>query len=223
MISSIKGKLTQVTDAYALIENGGVYYEIMLPSALAERLKNNGKIGSEMEFKTIYYIEAGDKKSNYYPRLVGFTSAVDKEFFALFTQVPGLGVKKALKSLVLPIKDIAAAIETKNADTLCQLPGVGKRLADKIIAELNGKTSKYALYKIKEPLAINKTKKSLGPIEKEAIEILLQLQYKRTEAEQMIAEVMKNSPKITKVEDLISLIFNNEQKRTDSIDNKGTY
>ena len=98
MISSIKGLLSQITDQYALVENHGMFYEILLPSGLAERLKENGQIGKEIEFKTIYYIEAGDKKSNHYPRLVGFTDAFDREFFSLFTQVPGLGVKKALKS-----------------------------------------------------------------------------------------------------------------------------
>ncbi|UCE23273.1 MAG: hypothetical protein JSU74_08180 [Candidatus Zixiibacteriota bacterium] len=212
MISCIKGTLAQITDDYALIENGGVFYEILLPSALADRLKTNGKVGSEIEFKTLYYIEAGDKKSNHFPRLVGFTSGIDREFFSLFTQVPGLGIKKALKSLILPIREIATAIETKDAGTLNRLPGVGGRLAEKIIAELNGKTSKFALSRGDEPLAKKDCKKELGPIEQEAIEVLLQLQYKRQEAEDMVARIIKTSPKVSKVEDLISLIFRSEQQ-----------
>ncbi len=212
MIGSIKGILTQITDDFALVENAGVYYEILLPSALAERLKTNGKVGSDIEFKTIYYIEAGDKKSNHYPKLVGFTSAIDREFFSLFTQVPGLGIKKALKSLILPIREIATAIETKDAGTLNRLPGVGGRLAEKIIAELNGKTSKYALSRGDEPLAKKDQKKEPGPIEQEAIEVLLQLQYKRQEAEDMVSRIVKTGPKVTRVEDLISLIFRSEQQ-----------
>ena len=212
MISCIKGTLTQITDDHALVENGGVYYEILLPSGLAERLKSNGQVGSDIEFKTIHYIEAGDKKSNHYPKLVGFTNGIDREFFSLFTQVPGLGIKKALKSLVLPIKDIATAIETKDASTLNRLPGVGGRLAEKIIAELNGKTSKYALSREDKPLAKKDRKQDLGPIETEALEVLTQLQYKRQEAEDMIAKAVQAGPKVTKVEDLISLIFRNEQQ-----------
>ncbi|KAA3636061.1 MAG: hypothetical protein DWP97_03490, partial [Calditrichaeota bacterium] len=80
MISSIRGTLKQITEQYALVENQGTSYEILLPSGLAERLKENGQIGKEIEFKTIYYIEAGDKKSNHYPRLVGFIDSVDREF-----------------------------------------------------------------------------------------------------------------------------------------------
>lgn len=212
MISCIKGILSQITDDYALVENAGVYYEILLPSALADRLKTNGKVGSEIEFKTIYYIEAGDKKSNHYPKLVGFTSSIDREFFSLFTQVPGLGIKKALKSLVLPIREIATAIETKDAATLNRLPGVGGRLSEKIIAELNGKTTKFALSRTDEPLAKKDRKKALGPIEQEAIEVLLQLQYRRPEAEEMIARAVQSGQKVTRVEDLIELIFRNEQR-----------
>ncbi len=212
MIGCIRGILAKITDDFALVENGGVFYEILLPSAVAERMKANGKVGGEIEFKTIYYIEAGDKKSNHYPKLVGFTSNIDREFFSLFTQVPGLGVKKALKSLILPIRDIATAIETKDASTLNRLPGVGGRLAEKIIAELHGKTSKFALSKTDEPLARKDDKKALGPIENEAIEVLLQLQYKRQEAEEMIARAVKSNPKVSRAEDLISLVFRNEQQ-----------
>ena len=212
MISSIKGKLTGITEQYALVENSGILYEILLPSGLADRLKQSGDVGQEIKFKTIYYIEAGDRKSNHYPRLVGFTDIVDREFFSLFTQVPGLGVKKALKSLILPIREIATAIETKNAGTLTRLPGVGARLAEKIIAELNGKTTKFALSKTDEPLAVEKKRKQFDPIEKEAMEILLQLQYKTSEAEQMIARAIESDSKINRVEDLIEQIFKNEQQ-----------
>lgn len=212
MISSIKGKLSQITDQYALVENNGLFYEILLPSALADRMKSNGQIGKEVEFKTIYYIEAGDKKSSHFPRLVGFTNSIDREFFLLFTQVPGMGVKKALKSLTLPIKQIATAIETKDGSALSRLPGVGGRLAEKIIAELHGKTSKFALSKDEEALAVKETKKPLEPLELEAVEILTQLQYKKAEAEEMIARAVKGNPKVSKVEDLISIIFKNEHK-----------
>ena len=212
MISCIKGILSRITDDYALVQIGGMFYEILLPSALAERLKTNGQVGHEIEFKTIYYIEAGDKKSNHYPKLVGFTDNVDREFFSLLTQVPGLGIKKALKSLILPIRDIATAIVTRDTGTLNRFPGVGGRLAEKIIAELNGKTAKFALVRTDEALAKKDLKKAVGPIEREAMEVLSQLQYKRPEAEEIIARVMKANPKVTKVEDLITLIFRSERQ-----------
>ncbi len=209
MISRIKGKLSLVTEHHALVENGGMYYEILVPSGLAEGLKENGNIGDEITFETIYFIEAGDKKSSHYPRLVGFTDPVDREFFSLLTHVPGLGVKKTLKSLILPIRDIATAIETKDAATLSRLPGIGGRLADKIIAELHGKTAKFALSKKAEPLAVSD--RPTIPFESEAIEVLLQLQYSRSEAETMIRKALRADPEIDSVEQLIAVIFRTAQ------------
>ena len=211
MISRITGKLSLVTEQRALVENGGVYYEILVPSALAEGLKENGNIGDEITFETIYFIEAGEKKSSHYPRLVGFTDPVDREFFSMLTQVSGLGVKKALKSLILPIRDIATAIETKDAGTLSRLPGIGGRLADKIIAELHGKTAKFALSRKAEPLAVSE--RPATPFASEAIEVLLQLQYSRSEAEAMIRKALKANPRIDSVEQLIAVIFKNEQNK----------
>ncbi|HWR82241.1 MAG TPA: Holliday junction branch migration protein RuvA [Candidatus Deferrimicrobium sp.] len=210
MISRICGTLSQVTQQFALVENSGMFYEVMVPSALAERLKDNGNIGQQITFETIYYIEAGDKKSSHYPKLVGFTDPIDREFFSLFTQVSGLGVKKALKSLVMPIGEIATAIETKDVAKLGRLPGIGPRLAEKIVAELHGKTAKFALSKTVEPLAVSGRPPT--PFETEAIEVLRQLQYTRSEAEAMIQKAMAAKPKVASVEQLIDVIFKSRQR-----------
>lgn len=212
MISRLKGRLVSVTETHALVENAGLSYEVQLPSALAERLRSNSEKDREIEFETLYYIEAGDKKSTHHPKLVGFLERVDLEFFSLLIQVPGLGVKKALKSLIMPIREIAAAIENKNAASLSLLPGVGARQAEKIIAELHGKTARFALSRSDQPLAVKDA--SASPFAEEAISVLLQLQYPRQEAERMVSQVMGQeggSAKIKSAEALITLIFKNEQ------------
>ena len=216
MISRIKGSLVQVTDDAALVEIHGIFYDVLLPTALAERLKERGTMGEDIVFDTIYYIEAGDKKSNHYPRIVGFTSPVEREFFSLLTQVPGMGVKKALKSLTIPIRDIATAIETKNPSTLSRMPGVGGRLAEKIIAELHGKTTKFALSKSSEPLAVKRPTSS-EPLEEEAIAVLTQLQYSQHEANEMIQRALKRNPKISKVEELIDAVFKASRAETEEV------
>lgn len=210
MISRLRGTLVQVTDHHALVENNGLSYEVLIPSGLAMRLKEGSHLNAEITFETIYYIEAGDKKSNEFPRLVGFLDPIDREFFSLWTQVPGLGMKKALKSLVLPIKEIATAIETKDSSTLSRLPGVGGRLSEKIIAELHGKTAKFALSKAEEPLAVKPS--HAMPFADEAMDVLAQLQYTHNEAQRMIQAALKANPKIDKVEDLITLIFKLESE-----------
>ncbi len=208
MISQITGQVKKLTESSITLFLNGLYYELMIPSGLYPQLKNAATNGSEITLHTLNFIEAGERKSYHYPRLVGFTEQIDKEFFQVFTTVPGLGIKKALKSLTLPIRDIATAIENKNAATLSRLPGVGGRLADKIIAELSGKMARFALSKGEHPLT--SVSKEESDLSSEAIEVLIQLQYTKALAEEMVQKALNANPKIKTSNALISAIFNQE-------------
>ena len=208
MISQISGKISKLTEETVTLFLNGLHYELMIPSGLHSQLKEAARNGSDITLYTINFIEAGDRKSYHYPRLVGFTDPVDKEFFQIFTTVPGLGIRKALKSLTLPIKDIATAIETKNPATLSRLPGIGGRLADKVIAELSGKMAKYALSKGEQPLT--SVSREEAELVSEAVEVLVQLQYSRGAAEKMVQKAMESHRKIKSAEELISIIFSQE-------------
>lgn len=203
MIAKIKGILDRIGDSSALVDVGGLFYEIMLPSALVDSLKGGRSGGSEIELYTLDYIEGG-QVGNQYPRLVGFAEAIDKEFFSLYTSVSGLGIKKALKSLTMPINEIARAIETEDVSTLKKLPGVGGRLAEKIIAELKGKTARFALAKESKPLARPETKPDYA---EEVMAIMLQLQYKKSEAQAMLERALSTGKRFKSSEDLLQQIF----------------
>ena len=203
MISKISGILDQVDDSLATVNVNGLFYEIMLPSALAESLKSRGILGNEILFYTLDYIEGGGI-GNQYPRLVGFADSIDKEFFSLFVSVPGLGIKKALKSLIIPISDVARAIETDDAAILQKMPGIGARLAEKIIAELKGKTARFALAKGSKPLAKIEEKPDYAD---EVLEILLQLQYKRAEAQTILDRAIATGRRFKSSEELLQQIF----------------
>jgi len=208
MISQITGKVSRLSEDSITLFLNGLYYELMIPSGLYSQLKEAASNGSEITLFTLNFIEAGDRKSYHYPRLVGFTDSIDKEFFQVFTTVPGLGIRKALKSLTLPIRDIATAIETKNAATLSRLPGIGGRLADKVIAELCGKMARFALSKGEH--ALTSISKEESDLQMEAVEVLLQLQYSRGAAEAMVQKALAANPKIKNSEALISAIFSQE-------------
>ena len=208
MISQITGQVKRLTESSVTLFLNGLYYELMIPSGLYSQLKNAASNGSEITLYTLDFIEAGDRKSYHYPRVVGFTEQIDKEFFQVFTTVPGLGIKKALKSLTLPIREIATAIETKNSATLSRLPGIGGRLADKVIAELCGKMARFALSKGEHPLtSVGKEEADLFT---EAIDVLLQLQYSKALAEEMVQKALAANPKIKTSDALISAIFSQE-------------
>lgn len=205
MISRISGKLIALTEGRATLQVGGICYDLFIPSGLVEALKPHLDSDAPIMLHTIYYIEAGDMKSSHHPRLVGFTDPIDMEFFELFISVPGLGVKKALKSLIIPISEIARYIEEKNPAGLSRLPGVGPRLSEKIVATLSGKTAKYALAVGSKPLAPVDGKEA--DVTAEALDVLLQLQYHRTEAENMIRQALAANGNFKSSEELIAKIF----------------
>ena len=91
MISQIQGKISKLTEEQVTLELNGLFYELMIPSGLHSELKEARAASSEISLYTLNYIEAGDRKSYHYPRLIGFTRLLDKEFFQLFTTVSGLG------------------------------------------------------------------------------------------------------------------------------------
>jgi Holliday junction DNA helicase RuvA len=205
VIQKICGKIDSVIDDSVTLEVGGIYYEIMIPSGLAEPLRNQAREDRPVTLHTYYYIESSGSASNLYPRLVGFTVPSDREFFKLFTTVSGIGVRKALRCLTMPVRDIARSIDNKDTTLLRRLPGVGPRMAEKIIAELAGKTTRFALSRSARPLSIPE-KKTID-FEEEIYEVLSQLQYKPAEIDAMIKRALKAKPDIKSVEGMVEIIF----------------
>ncbi len=213
MICKLTGRLEDVGEDSAILGINGISYEIHIPSNLRVLLKRKMHEesesmgdGSETTFYIIDYIEMRGGHGNLTPRLIGFLSPVDKEFFEIFTQVSGFGIKKALKSLTVPVNKIAVAIETGDVRSLAALPGIGKRTADKIVAELKGKVAKFALQKAREMEDTGGREVSMD-IKAEALDVLLQLGYKRYEAEEMIDAVLEKDREVKDSEELIRAIF----------------
>ena len=72
-------------------------------------------VGEKVSLYTIQYIDGNPQKGGRMtPRLIGFNSQIERQFFELFCSVPGLGVKKALKAMVRPVQDIAKSIEEQD-------------------------------------------------------------------------------------------------------------
>jgi holliday junction DNA helicase RuvA len=79
------------------------------------------------------------------PRLVGFLSPIDREFFEIFCSVDGVGVRKALRAMVRPTRELARTIQEQDVKTLATYPGIGEAMAERIVAKLRRKVGKYAL------------------------------------------------------------------------------
>ncbi len=201
MISRLRGTMASVAELRVELENQGVFYEIMVPAYLAADLVN--RKGEEIELFTQHFLEGAQSSAGLTPRLVGFLSEAEKDFYSQLVKVPGMGSRMILKAMTITPAKMARAIESEDRTALSSLPGLGKRTADKVIAALKGKLSEYALPS-EEDLA---RAPALNDMEEDAIQVLLQLSYKRVEAETMVRQVTRNSSGHASADEIVQAVF----------------
>ena len=204
MIARIEGKLTKLDSDSALVQVGDISYEVMLPGYGVNYLSD--KIGSDIALCTMEYYEGAPGGGNMIPRMVGFINAAERDFFTKFTSVKGIGVKKGLKALSVPVAVIADAIENGDDKILMSLPSIGKRMAQQIIAELKGKVRTFAIGA--ESAAV---KTVFKPFQAEALEILIAWGERRNEAMELIELACQRHPQINTAEELVPVVYRLKQ------------
>ncbi|MCG3179620.1 MAG: Holliday junction ATP-dependent DNA helicase RuvA [Phycisphaerae bacterium] len=200
MIARLKGTIEHVGTDRILLVVADVGYELLVPGADIERLSRLQ--GQPVTLFTINYLEGSAAGGQIVPRLIGFLRADDKAFFELFITVDGLGPRKALRAMTIPVGRLAAAIESGQAALLAELPGIGRRTADKVIATLKGKLERFATGEVVEAAT-----KPMAGFESEALEVLLQLGERRPEAEQWIRKAVARDPSIDSAQRLIQEVY----------------
>ena len=138
MISFLKGEIRNIFSEKSIIEINvsGVGYEVSLPKFVLDEVINNGKKNGEKINLEIYY-HATERSPK--PLLVGFNNHLEKLFFEKIIQVEGVGPLKAVSALIFPVAIVSQAIEDEDISVLNQMPGIGARAAQKMIATLKGK------------------------------------------------------------------------------------
>jgi Holliday junction DNA helicase RuvA len=205
MIARIDGKLVKLDSDSALVQVGAVGYEVMLPGYCVSALSD--KIGTNISLCTMEYYEGTPGGSSFVPRMVGFLNAGERDFFTKFISVKGIGIKKGLRSLSVPIATIAAAIENGDDKTLISLPEIGKRTAQQIIAELRGKLQTFAI----GAEVLGPTEARFKPFQAEALEILIAWGEKRSEAMELIELASDRHPDTNSAEELVPLVYRLKQ------------
>tara|TARA_Y100000768_G_C23942579_1_gene665870 strand:+ start:636 stop:1268 length:633 start_codon:yes stop_codon:yes gene_type:complete len=208
MISFIQGEILKfLSDPKRIILLvKGIGYEIYIPEYLNNYfVENNYSINSEIDLEIYYHVTERQPK----PLLVGFISYADKEFFEQLIQVEGIGPIKAANSLVFPISIIANAIETEDNALLEQMPGIGSRAAQKIIASLKGKLS----YKIDELSNKSSEFNVTDSIFDEALSGLIGLGYKNNEARSAINEILSDSDNEIDVETIVRKVLKKNTRK----------
>lgn len=206
MITRITGTLVRLGEGDARIDVGAFEYEVYVPEFVRRQLQ--AQMGQTVSLKTIEYIEGNPQQGRLTPRLVGFLSDAEMEFFELVCSVDGMGVKKTLRSMVRPVREVADAIEQQNIKELSLLPGIGPAMSERIIAKLRRKMTKFALMVAKDfPEAPSADRSVLS----DAFEALLSLGYNAVEAREKLDTVGQSKQKFKSVEDVILAIYQQER------------
>ena len=123
----------------------------------------------------------------------GFTNAVEREFFEALLSVASIGPKSAARAFSAPMGRIARAIDEGDHAFLKSLPGIGQQKARDIVAKLQGKVTRFLLIQ-DAPQRVAPDTPPMPDFASEALAVLLQLAYKRPEAEAMIAQTLERAP-----------------------------
>jgi Holliday junction DNA helicase RuvA len=205
MVSRIEGLLREKTPDSALVEAGGLCYDILLPRCVAEKLSGVGP-GEPIKLEIFSYIQIDGNRGQ--AMYVGFTNAIEREFFEALLTVASVGPKTAARAFSLPMAQIARYIDEADQASLRRLPGIGGQKAKDIIAKLQGKVARFGLIQGEgEARAPEVTPDFVA----EAVDVLLQLQYRRAEADRMAREALANNSAIATAEDLLTEIYRRQQ------------
>lgn len=186
MIGKLKGLVDAIGESHCIIDVNGVGYEVQ---ASARALRNM-EIGQQVTLVIDTHVREDAI------RLFGFTSEVERSWFRTLQNVQGVGAKVALAVLgTLSSQDLSNAIALGDWASVEQAPGVGKKLAQRIVAELKDKAPALAMAGLHVPAAINGAGKGVRdvagtaevPASAEAISALTNLGYNPAQASQAIA------------------------------------
>ncbi len=202
MITKITGKLLRVADDALTLGVGSFEYEVLIPEFVRRRLQM--EIGKDVSLHTIDYLEGNPMQGRLTPRLIGFLSEVEQEFFDLICSVDGVGVRKALRAMVRPVREVATAIEEQDAKSLSGLPGIGPAMAERMIAKLRRKMPKFALLVVREEPPAAEVSQD---VVREAYDILRSLGHSESDARRLVDKALEGKKKFKDVQELITAIY----------------
>lgn len=213
MITKITGQLLTLSDDTAVLSIPPFEYEVSIPEFTRRQLQS--EFGKPVSLHTIHYIEGNAAQGGkLVPKLVGFLSIAERDFFELFCSVDGVGVKKALRAMTRPVQDTAVMIEQQDAKGLSGLPGVGPATAEKIIATLRRKMPRFALLVRRDSPAMDLQKP--GVVD-ETFQALIVLGHSEADARRLIELALAGGSKFKDSEAMIHAIYQRQtQKSNDS-------
>ena len=200
MFSRISGSVLEHTGEVVRVDAGGLVYDVLLPPSVAPKVPDSGE--TTLEIYAHFALDGNAGRFTFF----GFTNGIEREFFEALLSVASIGPKSAARAFSAPMGRIARAIDEGDHAFLKTLPGIGQQKARDIVAKLQGKVARFLLIQDAPRRAVPE-KPPMPEFASEALAVLLQLAYRRGEAETMIAETLERAPQIDDAETLLAEIY----------------
>jgi Holliday junction DNA helicase RuvA len=205
MITRVSGTLERIDTTGNAVEValGPVVHEVLVTELVRRSLQL--KIGLPIVLHTLEYLEGNPTRGNLVPRLVGFLSEVEREFFELICEVDGVGVRKALRAIIRPVGEIATAIEEQDAKALSTLPGIGAATAERMIAKLRRRMPKFALLIARE--APGDAAGGAADVLAETFDVLRSLGHSDADARRLVDALRAEKKKPKDVQEALEAVY----------------
>jgi Holliday junction DNA helicase RuvA len=190
MISRLSGKLIEKLPTSIIIETGGVGFEVLISSRTYEKLPNTGN-----DVSLNIYTHLREEEI----RLIGFLNNDEKDLFLKLIGVSGISVKIALSSLsIYSVEELKRIIVKREIDLIRRIPGVGKKLAERMIVELKDKLEEFDLADVYKGVFIENERitevkqalRALGYSNQEIIEVMRKIKIEDI-LDKKVEEVLK--------------------------------
>lgn len=220
MITRMTGVLNRVLDEEVRLLVGPLEYQVLVPEFVRRQLQTH--TGQELTLHTTEYLDGNPMQGRVVPRLIGFLHEADLEFFELFCTVDKVGVRKALKALMRPVREIANAIQRQDSKWLTTLPGVGAATAEQMVAKLKRKVTRFAMTgptADAEPSADGKAVAGAttpapdvvdGNMLEDAYRALLSIGHSPLEARDLLDKALAHGKQFKTVEEILLEIYNKQ-------------
>ena len=178
MIAQISGTLAHKVPGEVIVDVGGVGYQVFIPLNVFYRLPEIGA-------RVTLYIHTHLREDAL--QLFGFQEATEKQVFLLLNSVAGIGPKLAVNILSgIPADELAQAIKEGDQLRLVSIPGVGKKLAERIIVELRDKFATFQAQVTETSVASNGSQ-----LMQDAVSALVNLGYRKAEVEKSVRDTVQ--------------------------------
>jgi Holliday junction DNA helicase RuvA len=192
MIASLQGILTFKSPGHITVEVHGIGYRVFIPLSTFYDLADEGATISLNIFTAVREDAI---------HLYGFRTPEEKKLFELLLSVNGIGPKLAINLLSgISSADFIRAVFTEDRQTLTKIPGVGKKMADRMILELRDRVIKLDTDAAREEA---KEERTLDAVREDALSALVNLGYKKSYARSVLDQIADGSSRQWILEDLL--------------------